>query len=81
MTMPDGPERFKKSCDYLKYEGILPRPIILERLSNLYHIFDGYHRITTFFYLFGFFDVSNKDTSCLNVQASQKAWVAEKISF
>lgn len=78
MTMPDGFDRFQKCCEYIKSNGIFPRPIIIENINNLYHIFDGYHRLTAFFYLYGFFNVSKKDVHSLKVQSIQKAWIAKK---
>ena len=81
MVMSNGLERFQNSCDYLKREGILPKPIILEQLGKQFHIFDGYHRVTAFFYLSGYFNISNEHAPCLKVQANQKAWIAKKIDL
>ena len=74
--MRDGQERFK---EYIQSSFNFPKPVILERASDdKYFILDGYHRITAYFYLFGFFNIKNAETPNLNVHEEQMFWIANK---
>jgi hypothetical protein len=78
LFMTDGKERFDRCCSYLKEHGVFPRPVILEDIDSGVHIFDGYHRISAFFYLYGYFRVESVEIPCLKVDSKQKVWLATR---
>ena len=79
--MIDGAEGFTNCCTFLKQHGVFPWPIILEKLNTGYRVLDGSHRICAFFYLYGYFNVDNDETPCLDIKAQQAAWIANNGHF
>ena len=73
----DGADRFRRCCDFLKERGVFPRPVTLERTATGLDVLDGHHRLTAFFFLYGYFEIDHPDVPCLNVRAEQDVWVAE----
>jgi hypothetical protein len=79
-SMSDGAERFNSACAFLKAHGKFPRPIVLEVSTDGFRVRDGFHRLTAFFYLYGYFKIENGEVPCLEVTAEQEVWVANRFS-
>ena len=60
----------------MKEHGHFPRPIILGTNRNGFDVLDGNHRLTAYFYLYGYFQVENDETPALNVSEQQEVWIA-----
>jgi hypothetical protein len=75
-TITDGPARFRRCCDFLKEHGTFPRPVVLENIGSRLDVLDGHHRLTAFFFLYGYFKVEHPDVGWPTVQAEQDVWVA-----
>ncbi len=78
LSMSDGKDRFQQCCSYLKKHGVSPKPVILEQTTEGIHVFDGYHRLCAFFYLYGYFKIENDEVPCLNVLPNQEVWLSSK---
>lgn len=75
--MSDGRERFLKCCEFSKEHGRFPKPVILEeKMDRKIAILDGNHRLTAYFYLYGFFNIESPDIPYLNIKEFQEYWVA-----
>lgn len=74
--MSDSYARFRSCCDYLKQHGRFPRPIILGASRDGFDVLDGNHRLTAYFYLYGYFEVEKEETPALNVSERQEVWIA-----
>ncbi|MDO8422844.1 MAG: ParB N-terminal domain-containing protein [Parvibaculum sp.] len=74
--MSDSKERLDRCVDYLKEHGTYPKPVILLSTPEGYEILDGNHRVTAFFYLYGYFNTPNCDQAvpCLEVKQEQPFW-------
>lgn len=75
-TMSDSYARFRRCCNFLKQHGSFPRPIILGTSRDGFDVLDGNHRLSAYFYLYGYFDVENDETPALNVSEQQEVWIA-----
>ena len=77
VMMGDGLGRFNRCVAYLKEYGEFPCPVILEQTDNGYRVLDGNHRITAYFYLYGYFKIENDETPCMNVADKQFTWIGK----
>lgn len=76
-----GLERVANSMAYIKEHGKFPRPIVLEETSKGYDILDGSHRITAYFYLYGWFVTEDKNVPYINVTDTQIIWVGNHVAL
>jgi hypothetical protein len=74
-SMSDGPERFRSCCEFIRSHKKFPRPVVLRQSTNGYHILDGNHRLTAFFYLFGWFNIKNDETPDPELSDVQTTWI------
>jgi hypothetical protein len=74
----DGLERFDSCCAYLRERGVFPQPVVLLSSPDGHTVLDGNHRMTAFFYLYGYFRIDHEGIPCLKVTAEQEAWIATK---
>ena len=74
-SMCDGPERFRNCCDYIKSNKKFPHPVVLMQRPDGYEVFDGNHRLTSFFYLYGWFKVENDETRDPALSDVQCCWI------
>lgn len=74
-VMTDSFDRFQACVEYLRENGIFPKPVILNDTGSGFEVWDGNHRLTAFFYLFGYFNIDDPTIPCLNVKQSQVAWI------
>jgi hypothetical protein len=75
MMMRDGKERFERCLAYLKANGAFPKPPILQTNSQGYWILDGNHRLTAYFFLYGYFKTNIDGMPDMNVNEMQEFWV------
>jgi hypothetical protein len=74
--MSDGRDRFERCLAYIKTNGVFPKPPVLQRRPEGYWILDGNHRLTSYFFLYGYFNVNIADIPDMNVKEKQEFWVA-----
>ena len=78
-SMSDGLARFTSCKDYLTEHGSFPWPVVIESSREGYHILDGYHRLSAYCYLFGYFKIENEEVPCLKVAAEQQVWIGTHV--
>jgi hypothetical protein len=79
-NMSDGPDRFRRCCDYLKVHHIFPRPVVLLETPVGLDVLDGNHRVSAFFYLWGHFNVDSAETPDLTLSEQQPVYIASVAS-
>lgn len=76
-VMTDSFDRFQSCVQYLRENGVFPKPVILNDTASGFEVWDGNHRLTAFFYLYGWFKINDPTVPCLNVEQSQAVWICE----
>ena len=79
-VMSDGPDRFRRCCEYLKVHHIFPRPVVLLETPVGFDVLDGNHRVSAFFYLWGCFNVDTPQTPDLTILDQQPVYIASVAS-
>jgi hypothetical protein len=74
--MSDGMDRFESCLQYIKANGVFPKRPILQRHPEGVWILDGNHRLTAYFYLYGYMNVNIPGIPDSNVKEMQEFWVA-----
>lgn len=78
--MTDGPKRFQSIVEYMRQNGVFPRPVVLASNKGTLDILDGYHRITAMMYLFGYFKDTDPNELATNVPIKQPAWLCQQFT-
>ena len=77
LSIPDLEERFHRIVDYLKEHSSLPKPPTLVRQTGGLEILDGNHRLSAYFYCYGYFKLDIPDDVLLATNENQRFWLAE----
>ena len=75
-TISDLENRFKSVVKYIQSHGKMPKPPVLYFENGKYFIFDGNHRLSAYYYAFGYFKVEVKGHLLLKTQKGQHYWIA-----
>jgi hypothetical protein len=79
MSIPDLKQRFENIVDYISQNGEMPNPPILYiNDMNKYEVFDGNHRLSAYYYCFGYFKVDVETNLMLKTEENQIYWIASR---
>ena len=77
VSIPDLKQRFDSIVNYIRQNGKMPKaPILYLNDVKKYEIFDGNHRLSAYYYCYGYFNVDGDSNSMLKTQEDQTYWVA-----
>jgi hypothetical protein len=76
VNMSDGRDRFDRCLAYIKDKGVFPKAPVLQRRKEGFWILDGNHRLTAYFFLYGYFNVNIPKNPDFQVNEMQEFWIA-----
>lgn len=76
-SIPDLKERFARIVSYIGEHGFMPKPPILMNESDGLSVLDGNHRMSAYFYCYGYFTVEPATDLLLKTKEIQAYWIGE----
>ena len=69
-------ERFESVVKYIKAYGLMPKAPALLLEKDKYYILDGNHRLSAYYYCYGYFGVDVESELMLTTEKNQNYWIA-----
>jgi len=69
-------ERFESVVRYIESCGSMPNAPVLLSENDKYYIFDGNHRLSAYYYCYGYFKVDVESKLMLTIKENQNYWIA-----
>jgi hypothetical protein len=77
VSIPDLKQRFDSIVNYIRQNGKMPKaPILYLNDVKKYEIFDGNHRLSAYYYCYGYFNENGDSSLMLKAQEDQTYWIA-----
>lgn len=77
-SIPDLSERFNRILDHFREHGVYPSPPALLLEDGGLTILDGNHRMSAYFYAYGYFMLDPGEELQLRTQDLQSYWIAHE---
>lgn len=75
-SIPNLSERFVSVVKYIHSHGTMPKAPALLCEKDKFYIFDGNHRLSAYYYCFGYFKVDVETKLMLTTKKDQNYWIA-----